>query len=101
MRFRQGLRSRCAFYAKRHLVEIESVFARALEALMYHLTDAFICFLQSLFSVGATGTIVFGLASKDLASQLISGLTLHLSEKMFEVRSTACTETPFFGPTVI
>ncbi|KAL7482512.1 hypothetical protein ACHAW6_009090 [Cyclotella cf. meneghiniana] len=40
--------------------------------------------IKSLFSVGATGTIVFGLASKDLASQLISGLTLHLSEKMFE-----------------
>eukprot|EP00804_Cyclotella_cryptica_P012990 CCRYP_002324-RC/>CCRYP_002324-RC protein AED:0.11 eAED:0.11 QI:227/1/1/1/1/1/7/165/529 len=40
--------------------------------------------IKSLFSVGATGTLVFGLASKDLASQLVSGLTLHLSEKMFE-----------------
>jgi small-conductance mechanosensitive channel len=39
---------------------------------------------QSLFSVGATGTLIFGLASKDLASQLLAGLTLHLSEKMFE-----------------
>lgn len=41
--------------------------------------------MQSLFSIGATGTLVFGLASKDLAAQLISGLTLHLSDKMFEV----------------
>ena len=40
--------------------------------------------LTSLFSVGATGTLVFGLASKDIASQLLSGLTLHLSEKLFE-----------------
>mmetsp|Transcript_5255 Transcript_5255/g.11626 ORF Transcript_5255/g.11626 Transcript_5255/m.11626 type:complete len:507 (+) Transcript_5255:69-1589(+) len=40
--------------------------------------------VKSLFSLGATGTLVFGLASKDLASQLISGLTLHLSEKMYE-----------------
>ena len=40
--------------------------------------------LTSLFSVGATGTLVFGLASKDVASQLLSGLTLHLSEKLFE-----------------
>lgn len=43
--------------------------------------------LKSLFSVGATGTLVFGLASKDVAAQLISGLTLHLSDKMYEVRS--------------
>jgi hypothetical protein len=78
--------------AKRHPVEIVSVSVWDLEALMYLLSDTIVCFLQSLFSVGATGTIVFGLASKDLASQLISGLTLHLSEKMFEVRSTACTE---------
>jgi hypothetical protein len=41
--------------------------------------------LQSLFSIGATGTLVFGLASKDLAAQIMSGLTLHLSDKMFEV----------------
>jgi hypothetical protein len=40
--------------------------------------------LTSLFSVGATGTLVFGLASKDIASQLLSGITLHLSEKLFE-----------------
>lgn len=40
--------------------------------------------LTSLFSVGATGTLVFGLASKDIASQILSGLTLHLSEKLFE-----------------
>jgi len=39
---------------------------------------------QSLFSVGATGTLVFGLASKDIASQVMAGLSLHLSEKMFE-----------------
>ena len=39
---------------------------------------------QSLFSVGATGTLVFGIASKDIASQAMAGLTLHLSEKMFE-----------------
>lgn len=40
---------------------------------------------KSLFSIGATGTLVFGLASKDLAAQVISGLSLHLSDKMFEV----------------
>ena len=39
---------------------------------------------KSIFSVGATSTLVFGLASKDIATQLISGLTLHLSDKMFE-----------------
>jgi small-conductance mechanosensitive channel len=39
---------------------------------------------QSLFSVGATGTILFGLASKDIASQTMAGLSLHLSEKMYE-----------------
>jgi len=40
--------------------------------------------VKSLFSIGATGTLVFGLASKDIATQLISALTLHLSDKMFE-----------------
>lgn len=41
--------------------------------------------VKSLFSLGATGTLVFGLASKDIATQLMSGLTLHLSDKIFEV----------------
>jgi hypothetical protein len=45
---------------------------------------------QSLFSIGATGTLVFGLASKDLAAQIMSGLTLHLSDKMFEVCIMIC-----------
>mmetsp|Transcript_24374 Transcript_24374/g.40217 ORF Transcript_24374/g.40217 Transcript_24374/m.40217 type:complete len:444 (+) Transcript_24374:18-1349(+) len=40
--------------------------------------------VKSLFSVGATGTLVFGLASKDIASQIMAGLSLHLSEKIFE-----------------
>jgi len=40
--------------------------------------------VKSLFSIGATGTLVFGLASKDIATQLMSALTLHLSDKMFE-----------------
>mmetsp|Transcript_15564 Transcript_15564/g.33090 ORF Transcript_15564/g.33090 Transcript_15564/m.33090 type:complete len:534 (-) Transcript_15564:369-1970(-) len=40
--------------------------------------------VKSLFSVGATGTLVLGLASKDIASQIMNGLTLHLSEKMYE-----------------
>jgi len=40
--------------------------------------------VKSLFSVGATGTLVFGLASKDIASQTMAGLSLHLSEKIFE-----------------
>jgi len=40
--------------------------------------------IKSLFSVGATGTLVFGLASKDIASQILGGLTLHLSDKIFE-----------------
>lgn len=40
--------------------------------------------VKSLFSLGATGTLVFGLASKDIATQVISGITLHLSDKMFE-----------------
>mmetsp|Transcript_15824 Transcript_15824/g.34086 ORF Transcript_15824/g.34086 Transcript_15824/m.34086 type:complete len:211 (+) Transcript_15824:1040-1672(+) len=39
--------------------------------------------IKSLFSIGATGTLVFGLASKDVASQIIGGLTLHLSDKIF------------------
>jgi len=43
--------------------------------------------VKSLFSVGATGTLVLGLASKDIASQIMNGLTLHLSEKMYEVSS--------------
>mmetsp|Transcript_18563 Transcript_18563/g.38503 ORF Transcript_18563/g.38503 Transcript_18563/m.38503 type:complete len:531 (-) Transcript_18563:143-1735(-) len=40
--------------------------------------------VKSLFSVGATGTLVLGLASKDIASQIMNGLTLNLSEKMYE-----------------
>ncbi|KAL3826946.1 hypothetical protein ACHAXA_006026 [Cyclostephanos tholiformis] len=42
--------------------------------------------ITSLFGVGATGTLVsiFGLASKDIASQLLSGILLHMSDKMFE-----------------
>lgn len=40
-----------------------------------------------MFSVGATGTLIFGLASKDIASQVMNGLTLFLSEKMYEVRN--------------
>eukprot|EP00956_Cyclotella_meneghiniana_P027050 scaffold59883_cov66-Cyclotella_meneghiniana.AAC.3 len=40
--------------------------------------------VKSLFSIGATGTLAFGLASKDLASQVLGGLTLHLSDKMYE-----------------
>ena len=49
-----------------------------------YLTQRRISTPQSLFSVGATGTLIFGLASKDIASQSLAGLTLHLSEKMFE-----------------
>ena len=40
--------------------------------------------VKSIFSVGATGTLVFGLASKDLATQVMSGLALHLSDKVYE-----------------
>ena len=40
--------------------------------------------VKSLFSLGATGTIVFSLASKDIASQMMSGLTLHLSDKIYQ-----------------
>jgi len=37
-----------------------------------------------LFSVGATGTLIFGLASKDIATELLSGITLHLSDSIYE-----------------
>ena len=40
--------------------------------------------VKGLFSVGATGTLILGLASKDIATQLMSGLMLNLSDKMFE-----------------
>ncbi|EJK75247.1 hypothetical protein THAOC_03029 [Thalassiosira oceanica] len=40
--------------------------------------------VKSLFSLGATGTLVFSLASKDIASQIMSGLTLHLSDKIYQ-----------------
>ena len=40
--------------------------------------------VKSLFSLGATGTLIFSLASKDIASQMMSGLTLHLSDKIYQ-----------------
>lgn len=40
--------------------------------------------LKSLFSVGATGTLVLGLASKELASEFMNGIHLNLSDKMYE-----------------
>ena len=37
-----------------------------------------------MFSVGATGTLIFGLASKDIATELLSGITLNLSDSIYE-----------------
>ena len=40
--------------------------------------------LQSVFALGGVGTLVFSLASKDLASQIINGIALAASNKYDE-----------------
>jgi small-conductance mechanosensitive channel len=40
--------------------------------------------LKSVFAFGSAGTLVFSFASKDLATQLVSGLALSSSDKVYE-----------------
>jgi hypothetical protein len=49
-----------------------------------HLSLDFGVMLSSLFAFGGVGTLVFSLASKDLASQLVSGLALSTSDRFRE-----------------
>ena len=40
--------------------------------------------LKSVFAFGSAGTLIFTLASKDLASQIVNGLSLMSSDKLYE-----------------
>ena len=40
--------------------------------------------ISSVLSLGGVGTLVFSLASKELAEQLVGGLTLSTSERFYE-----------------
>jgi small-conductance mechanosensitive channel len=43
--------------------------------------------INSLFAFGGIGTLVFSLASKDIASQLVSGLVISTSDRFYEGES--------------
>jgi len=45
--------------------------------------------LKSAFAFGSAGTLVFSFASKDLATQLVSGLALSSSDKVYEGEEVA------------
>ena len=40
--------------------------------------------LRSFVAFGSAGTLIFSLASKDLATQLVNGLALSASDKVYE-----------------
>jgi len=70
-----------------------SIFDRLIDGVICVVAGLFLCDIlevemgmavSSMFAFGSAGTIIFGLASKDVAAMFVSGLALSMSDRMNE-----------------